>query len=266
VAITVRAPLAGHAVNHLVRVGSAAAAPRSVPCGTQGGPEIVLDSVSFAHRAGHPVLNAATLRFPAGTLTALTGRSGTGKSTLLSLLIRLADPQSGLITLDGQDIARLPLSRLRALVTLVPQEPWLHAGTIAENIGYGRRGASASQVRESADRAGVTAFTDILPDGLDTPVGEHGHQLSGGQQRRVAIARALLRDTPVLLLDEPTTGLDPETEARLIAELTDATAGKTVILVTHQPALVARADHVVRLADGRLEPSGMSGLAATVAC
>jgi ABC-type multidrug transport system fused ATPase/permease subunit len=266
VAITVRAPLAGHAVNHLVRVDSAAAAQRSVPCGTLGGPEIVLDTVSFAHRAGHPVLDAATLRFPAGKLTALTGRSGTGKSTLLSLLIRLADPTSGLITMGGRDIAWLPLAELRDLVTLVPQEPWLHEGTIAENIGYGRRGASASQVRDAADRAGVTGFADILPDGLDTPVGEHGGRLSGGQRRRVAIARALLRDTPVLLLDEPTTGLDPETESRLIAELADVTAGKTVILVTHQPALVARADHVVRLADGRLEPSGMSGPAATVTC
>jgi ABC-type multidrug transport system fused ATPase/permease subunit len=240
--------------------GGLSAVPRPAPGGPRAGLEVALETVSFAHRAGDPVLDSASLRFPAAMLTALTGRSGSGKSTLLSLLIRLADPQSGKITVAGQDITRLPLSQLRDLVTLVPQEPWLHRGTIAENIGYGRRGASAGQVRTVADQAGVTAFADALPDGLDTPVGEHGHQLSGGQQRRVAIARALLRDTPVLLLDEPTTGLDPETEARLVTELLIATAGKTVIMVTHQPALVARADHIVRLSSGRLEPGGAFGM------
>ncbi|TVZ02952.1 ABC transporter ATP-binding protein [Trebonia kvetii] len=223
------------------------------------GPEVTLDRVSYAHRAGEPVLDMATMGFPAGTLTALTGRSGTGKSTLLSLLIRLADPQSGLIAIDGQDITRLPLPRLRDLVTLVPQEPWLHDGTIAENIGYGRHDATARQVRDAAERAGVAAFADTLPDGFDTPVGEHGHQLSGGQQRRVAIARALLRDTPVLLLDEPTTGLDPETESLLVTQLLAATAGKTVILVTHQPALVGHAAHVVQLASGRMSKAGSYG-------
>ena len=217
-------------------------------------PEIVLDRVSYAHRSGEPVLEAATLCFARARLTALTGPSGTGKSTLLSLLVRLADPQAGRIIIDGRDITELPLARLRAMVTLVPQEPWLHDGTIAENIGYGRPGATPGQLREAAERAGVAAFADDLPDGYDTPVGEHGHRLSGGQQRRVAIARALLRDSPVLLLDEPTTGLDPQTEARLIAELLDVTAGKTVILVTHQPALIARADHIVHLAAGHLTP------------
>jgi ABC-type multidrug transport system fused ATPase/permease subunit len=247
------------------QAGNGQAPPPSIaPRGAPAGLEVALDAVSFAHRAGHPVLSAATLCFRAGTLTALTGRSGTGKSTLLSLLIRLADPQSGLITIGGQDITRLPLSRLRTLVTLVPQEPWLHEGSIAENIGYGRRGATASEIRDAADRAGVAAFADALPDGFDTPVGEHGHQLSGGQQRRVAIARALLRDTPVLLLDEPTAGLDPETESRLITDLLAATAGKTVVLVTHQSALVARADDVIQLACDQLEPGGTSEAGATV--
>lgn len=216
------------------------------------GPEIILDRVSYAHRPGEPVLDAAAQRFPGATLTALTGPSGAGKSTLLSLLVRLADPQAGRISIDGQDITGLSLTRLRALVTLVPQEPWLHDGTIAENIGYGRPGATARQLREAAERAGVAAFADDLPDGYRTPVGEHGRRLSGGQQRRVAIARALLRDTPVLLLDEPTTGLDPQTESRLITELLDVTAGKTVVLVTHQPALVTRANRIVHLAAGRL--------------
>ena len=226
------------------------------------GPEIILDRVSYAHRPGEPVLEAATLCFPRARLTALTGPSGTGKSTLLSLLVRLADPQAGRIIIDGRDITELPLAWLRAMVTLVPQEPWLHDGTIAENIGYGRPGATSGQLREAAERAGVAAFADDLPAGYDTPVGEHGHRLSGGQQRRVAIARALLRDSPVLLLDEPTTGLDPQTEARLITELLDVTAGKTVILVSHQPALIARADHIVHLAAGRLTPGWQPAVAA----
>lgn len=214
------------------------------------GPEVALDRVSYAHRPGEPVLDAATLRFPGAALTALTGSSGAGKSTMLSLLVRLADPQAGRITIDGQDISRIPLARLRELVTLVPQEPWLHDGTIAENIGYGRPGATSRQLREAAERSGVASFADDLPDRYDTPVGEHGGRLSGGQRRRVAIARALLRDTPVLLLDEPTAGLDPQTESRLITELLDVTAGKTVILVTHAPALVTRADHIVHLDTG----------------
>ncbi len=144
------------------------------------------------------------------------------------------------------------MAHLRDLVSLVPQDPWLHTGTIAENIAYGRPGAAPAQVIAAADRAGVAAFARALPAGLQTQVGEHGRQLSGGQQRRVAVARALLRDTPVLLLDEPTAGLDPATEARLIDELLDCTAGKTVILVTHQPQLTARADHLIRVENGRL--------------
>ena len=208
--------------------------------------------VSYAHRAGHAVLASASLDVPGGAFVCVTGPSGSGKSTLLSLLVRLVDPHSGSITIDGRDISHIPLRVLRELVTLVPQDPWLHTGSIADNIGYGRPGAHPSQILAAAERAGVAAFASALPGGLDTQVGEHGRQLSGGQQRRVAVARALLRDTPVLLLDEPTTGLDPATEARLIGELLAVAAGKTVVLVTHQPQLTARADQVVRVDDGAI--------------
>ena len=216
------------------------------------GPAVRLQRVSYAHRVGQPVLASASLDVPGGTFACVTGPSGSGKSTLLSLLVRLADPQSGWIVLDGRDISHIPLRVLRDLVTLVPQDPWLHTGTVSENIAYGRPGATRAQILAAAERAGLAAFADALSSGLDTQVGEHGRQLSGGQQRRVAVARALLRDTPVLLLDEPTTGLDPATEARLIDELLASTAGKTVILVTHQPRLTARADQVVRIEDGRI--------------
>ena len=196
----------------------------------------------------------------------MRGPSGAGKSTLLALLVRLSDPQRGLITIGGQDITTLSLSDLRSLVTLVPQDPWLHTGTIADNIRYGRPGATRAEILAAAERAGVAAFAAGLPDGYDTHVGEHGRRLSGGQQRRVAIARALLRDTPVLLLDEPTTGLDPVTESRLVNDLPASTRGKTVIFVTHQARLSALADRVVTLDQGRLttdsSPLGARGAAA----
>ncbi|HUZ35572.1 MAG TPA: ABC transporter ATP-binding protein [Streptosporangiaceae bacterium] len=222
------------------------------PPGRRRGPAITMRQVSYAHRAGHAVLASASLDVPGGAFVCVTGPSGSGKSTLLSLLVRLVDPHSGSITIDGRDISHIPLRVLRELVTLVPQDPWLHTGSIADNIGYGRPGAHPSQILAAAERAGVAAFASALPGGLDTEVGEHGRQLSGGQQRRVAVARALLRDTPVLLLDEPTTGLDPATEARLIGELLAVAAGKTVVLVTHQPQLTARADQVVRVDDGAI--------------
>jgi ABC-type multidrug transport system fused ATPase/permease subunit len=216
------------------------------------GPGISVERVSYAHRAGHPVLTSASLDVPPGAFVCVTGPSGSGKSTLLSLLVRLADPHSGRIAVDGRDIRCIPLPVLRDLITLVPQDPWLHTGTIAENIGYGRPGAARARILAVAERAGVAGFARALPDGLFTQVGEHGRQLSGGQQRRVAVARALLRDTPVLLLDEPTTGLDPATETRLIDDLLAGTAGKTVLLVTHQPQLTARADQVVRVDGGKI--------------
>jgi ATP-binding cassette, subfamily B, bacterial len=220
------------------------------------GAVVSMAGVTYSHRPGHPVLAGASLDAAAGEFVCVTGPSGAGKSTLLSLLVRLADPESGSITIEGHDIARLPLDELRLLVTLVPQDPWLHAGTIAENIGYGRPGATRGQILAAAESSGVTAFSREFADGLGTVLGEHGVGLSGGQQRRVAAARALLRDTPVLLLDEPTAGLDPAAESRLVAGLLARARGKTVILVTHQARLAAHADRVVTLARGRIIPPG----------
>lgn len=237
-------PLAGR---H--RAGRQLALPRAA--GLPAGARVRLDDVTFAHRDGPPVLRGVSFGLAPGSITCLTGPSGAGKSSLLALLVRLADPQSGRILIDGKDIAGLPLERLRGLVTLVPQDPWLHTGTIAENIGYGRAGASRAQIQLAAARAGVTGFAAGLPGGLDAPVGEHGSRLSGGQRRRVAVARALLRETPLLLLDEPTAGLDPATEERLIAGLLDATRGTTVLLVTHQPRLAGIAGQHLRLEGGK---------------
>lgn len=234
----------------------------------RGGAEVIARDLRFAHRDGEPVLDGASLWLPSGTLTCLTGPSGAGKSTLLSLLTRLAEPRSGRIMIDGSDIRELPLAELRALVSLVPQDPWLHAGTIAENIAYGRPDASRIQIAGAAERAGADAFVLDLADGYDTQVGEHGKLLSVGQRRRVAIARALLREPSVLLLDEPTAGLDAVTEAGVADQLLAGTAGTTVLLVTHNLQLAGLADQVVRLESGQLRPAsaGWSRAASLAGC
>jgi ABC-type multidrug transport system fused ATPase/permease subunit len=229
-------------------------AARTRPSAARAGAGLAveLSNVTCAYRPGQPVLSGVSLHVCPGERLCVSGPSGAGKSTLLSLLVRLADPQHGVITIGGHDITGLPLGALRGLVTLVPQDPWLHTGSIADNIGYGRPGATRAEILAAAESAGVAAFAAGLPDGYDTQVGEHGRQLSGGQQRQVAIARALLRDTPVLLLDEPTTGLDPLTESRLVNDLSACARGKTVIFVTHQERLSELADRVVTLDQGRL--------------
>ncbi len=224
--------------------------PAPPGAGTGIGAPVEIEGVSYAHRPHQQVLSAASLRVEAGEFVCITGPSGAGKSTLLALMVRLADPDCGVIRVDGDDIAGLPADRLRRLVTLAPQDPWLHTGSIAANIAYGSPAASRGQIQAGADRAGVTSFARLLPAGLDAPVGEHGRQLSGGQQRRIAIARALVADTPVLLLDEPTTGLDPAAEIALITGVLDHARGKTVVVVTHSARLVSLADRVLRLDHG----------------
>jgi ABC-type multidrug transport system fused ATPase/permease subunit len=211
-----------------------------------------MDAVSFAYHPGQVLFRALDLHIEPGEVLCLSGPSGAGKSTVLALLMRLVEPGSGHIRIGGLDTLAMPLSQLSRLVTLVPQDPWLHAGSIAANIAYGRLAASPDDIRIAATHAGVDAFARHLPDRYNTPVGEHGHALSGGQARRIALARALLRDCPVLLLDEPTAGLDAETETDVLARLLGATRGKTIVLVTHQPRLMALADRVVTLAHGRI--------------
>jgi ATP-binding cassette, subfamily B, bacterial len=225
--------------------------PPAAPVSRTGlGAVVEIAGVSYAHHPRQPVLSEACLRVAAGEFVCITGPSGAGKSTLLALMVRLADPDSGVIRIDGNDIAGLPAAHLRRLVTLAPQDPWLHSGSIAANIAYGNPAAGPGQIRAGADLAGVTSFARLLPGGLDAPVGEYGRQLSGGQQRRIAVARALVADTPVLLLDEPTTGLDPAAETALISGLLAHARGKTVVVVTHSAQLVSLADRVLRLEHG----------------
>ena len=226
---------------------AAPAAPGGGTGPARPGPGVRIEEVTYAHREGEPVLERFSATLPGGQLSCLMGPSGSGKSTLLALLLRLAEPRSGRIMIGDRDIAGLPLAELRRLVTLVPQDPWLHSGTIASNIVYGRPQAGRALVAEVAQLSGVAAFARGLELGLDSPVGEGGGLLSVGQRRRVAIARALLRDAPVLLLDEPVAGLDSATEAAVIAGLLAGARGRTMLLVSHQEQHARLAAQVIRI-------------------
>jgi ATP-binding cassette, subfamily B, bacterial len=213
---------------------------------------VEFDNVTFAYPgADRTTLEGLSFTAEPGRLLAVIGPSGAGKSTVASLLLRFYDPAKGRILLDGCDIRDLSLRSLRDNVTLLQQENLLFAGTVRDNIAYGRHGATEAEVHAAARAAGAHDFITALPRGYDTPVGQRGRLLSGGQRQRIAIARAVLRDTPVLILDEPTTGLDPAGVRRLIGTLGKVAAGRTTILITHNLGLAAIADDVVSLDAGR---------------
>lgn len=209
---------------------------------------ITFDDVCFAYpETGGPVLRHLSFRAEPGQLVAITGPSGSGKSTIGKLLLRFYDPDRGRVLLDGIDIRDLSLSELRHNITLLHQEHLLRQGTVADNIGYGKHGASRGEIVAAARAAGAHEFITALPNGYDTEVGQRGRLLSGGQRQRVAIARAILRDAPVLVLDEPTTGLSPADIHRLTELLGPVIAGRTVIVITHETAVAAQADRVIQL-------------------
>jgi ATP-binding cassette subfamily B protein len=206
--------------------------------------------VTYGYRCDRPVLHDVDLVIPARAQLALVGESGAGKSTLLSLLMRLDDPQSGLVLIDGIDVRSLKLSSLRSQIAVVMQDCTLFAGTIAQNLALGMPDATMEQIQAAACQANAASFIDALPDGYETMVGERGVTLSRGQRQRIAIARALMRDTPIVLLDEPLTGLDTENAAEVSRALRRLTRGRTTILVTHDPSHAAQADLAYRLAEG----------------
>jgi ATP-binding cassette subfamily B protein len=230
------------------------------PAAVEAGPPrrgVALLGVTFTYPGGTaPALRDVSLEIRAGERVCLVGPTGAGKSTLLALLLRFYDPVAGRVELDGHDLRGFSLPSLRRQFALVPQDPWLLDGTIADNIAYGRPGAGDADVLRAARLALVDEFAERLPDGYDSQIGEGAVRLSGGQRRRVALARAVLRDAPVLLLDEPTSGLDAGSEA-LVAEALERTArGRTVITVSHRLNLAARADRVVVLDGGRVVEQG----------
>lgn len=203
-----------------------------------------------------PALCGVDLKLPAGSRTAVVGRSGSGKSTLVNLLLRFLDPEDGTIIANGLRIADLPVGAWRERVALVPQRPYLFYGSLLENIRLARPGASQAEVEEAAELAGAADFIRHLPRAYEAQVGERGLLLSGGQAQRVAIARAFLKDAPLLVLDEPTSSLDPESEALIGAAIERLARGRTTLVVAHRLNTALAADRIAVLDEGRLEDVG----------
>jgi ATP-binding cassette subfamily B protein len=216
------------------------------------------DRVSFHYptRPDTAALHDFTLDIRPGETVALVGPSGAGKSTVFSLLLRFYDPQSGHISIDGVDLRALALDELRGAIALVPQETVIFSGSAADNIRFGREGASDEEVRDAARAAEAHDFISALNDGYQAEMGERGVRLSGGQRQRIAIARAILRDAPLLLLDEATSALDAQSEAAIQQALERLEKGRTTLVIAHRLATVQRADRIVVLDGGRIVAQG----------
>jgi ATP-binding cassette subfamily B protein len=220
--------------------------------------EIKFKSVDFHYptRADRNVLNAVSFNAMPGTVTAIVGPSGAGKTTLFGLLQRFHDVQSGTITVDGIDVRSLDVEALRSVIASVPQDPVIFSGSVADNIRFGKPDATDDAVLAAAKAARVDEFVNYLPKGLDTELGERGVTLSGGQRQRVAIARAILRDAPILLLDEATSALDAESEALVQQALEKLTEGRTTLVIAHRLATVRNADKIIVMDKGRVLAQG----------
>lgn len=237
------------------------ATPRAVSGGLSGvisGPlAVTLRDVSYSYPGGdRPALDHVTLTLPAGTCTALVGRSGAGKSTLVNLLMRFQDARSGVIAVNGLVLRDLPPEVWRERVALVPQHPYFFAGSVWENLRFAQPEASEEEVRRAARLAGADDFIARLPQRYDTPLGESGARLSAGQAQRLAIARAFLKDAPLLILDEPTSCLDPESEAVIRDALRLLMRERTVLVVAHRLNTVLAAERIIVLEGGRVVERG----------
>lgn len=220
--------------------------------------EVELREVTFRYpsRPEVAVLTEISLKARPGEVTALVGPSGAGKSTLTALLFRFYAPEKGRVLIDGRDAAEFDLSELRGQMALVPQDVLLFGGSIAENIRYGKPGASLEEIREAARQANAAEFIDRFPEGYETVVGDRGIKLSGGQRQRVAIARAILKDPAILILDEATSSLDSESEQLVQGALERLMTGRTTFVIAHRLATVRRADQIVVLDQGRIVERG----------
>jgi subfamily B ATP-binding cassette protein MsbA len=218
--------------------------------------EIEFRDVSFAYEPENAVLKSVNLTVPPGSTVALVGPSGSGKSTLVNLTLRFFDPERGKVLIDEQDIKHLTIDSLRDAIALVTQDPVLFDDTIRVNIAYGSKPVDENQVIEAAKAAAAHDFIMGLPRGYDTRVGEAGGLLSGGERQRIAIARAIYKDAPILLLDEPTSSLDSEAEAKVQAALEVLMRGRTVLMIAHRLSTVKKADLICVLDQGRIIESG----------
>ncbi|MQA31817.1 MAG: ATP-binding cassette domain-containing protein, partial [Luteitalea sp.] len=215
-----------------------------------------LENVTFGYEQNRPILDRVSLEVAPDQAVAIVGPTGAGKSTLVSLVPRFYDPWSGRVTIDGVDIRDIQLTSLRSQVAVVLQEPFLFPLSIAENIAYARPHASRREIEAAARAANAHTFIERLPDGYDTLVGERGATLSGGERQRLSVARAVLKDAPVLILDEPTSAVDAQTEALLLEAMGRLMRGRTTIVIAHRMSTVAKADRVVVLDHGAIVESG----------
>ncbi|MEE2566394.1 ABC transporter ATP-binding protein [Hyphobacterium marinum] len=239
------------------RMGVQIADTKGAPDFKPGTGEIVFDRVGFAYEnAAKPIYSDFDLTIAPGEKVALVGPTGSGKSTFVKLVQRLYDVQDGAVRIDGQDVRTVRQDSLRRAIALVPQDPALFHRSIAENIAYGRPGASLADIREAARLAHADGFISALPDGYDTLVGERGVKLSGGERQRVAIARAILADAPILIFDEATSSLDNETERDVQTAMEAATAGKTTLVIAHRLSTIRDADRILVFEDGRIVEQG----------
>lgn len=218
--------------------------------------DITIEGVSFAYIEGNDVLKGVDMRIPAGETHAIVGATGSGKSTIIRLLLRFHDPVAGRVTLDGVDLRELSYADLRGAIGFVSQDVFLFHGTVRENIAYGKPGATQEEVAAAARAAEAHDFILGLPDGYETVVGERGQKLSGGQRQRISLARAILRNPAILVLDEATSAVDNETEAAIQRSLSVVTKGRTAVMIAHRLSTIRDADRIWVLEDGRIVESG----------
>jgi ATP-binding cassette subfamily B protein len=229
-------------------------APGAIQLGRVNG-QVTYENVSFNYD-DTPVLKCINLEIKPGEMVALVGPTGVGKTTMANLIPRFYDPAEGRILVDGVDIRTVAISSLRRNVGMVLQDVFLFNGTVAENIGYGSPDATLEQIIEAAIVAGADEFISEMPNGYDTHIGERGVRLSGGQKQRLAIARALLYDAPILILDEATSSVDTETEAKIAAALERLVGGRTTIVIAHRLSTIRHADRIVVLDEGEIVEQG----------
>ncbi len=217
---------------------------------------VEFDHVEFSYEPNRPVLRDLSLRIEAGQVAALVGPTGAGKTTTVSLIPRFYDPSSGAVKIDGVDVRRFTQQSLRQQISFVLQETLLFHGPIWYNIAYGKPDATRAEILRAAELANASEFIEKMPQGYDTVTGERGVTLSGGQRQRIAIARAVIRNAPILILDEPGSGLDASSEKLVLEALDRLMEGKTSIVIAHRLSTVRRADVIFVMQDGALAEQG----------
>lgn len=218
--------------------------------------DIEFEHVQFGYEAEHPVLRDVSFKIEPGQVSAFVGPTGAGKSTIIGLIPRFYDPQSGVVKIDGADVRRFKQKSLRHQISFVLQETILFHAPVWQNIAYGRPEATREEIVRAAEMANASEFIEKLPQGYDTPLGERGMTLSGGQRQRIAIARAIIRNTPILILDEPTSGLDAASEKLVFEALDRLMQDRTAIVIAHRLSTIRRADVIFVIKDGAIVESG----------